>query len=108
MVTAELAAAMPVIAGLTVLAVGAIGVGIDQVRCVDAARIGARALARGDPVGAVTSAARAAAPSGATIALGGDGESVTVTIGVTRGLPGGLGAFRLGSSSTAAREVVTP
>lgn len=106
MVTAELAAAMPVIAGLTVFALGAIGLGIDQVRCVDAARIGARALARGDPVGAVTSAARGAAPSGATVALSGDGESVTVTVGVARDLPGGLGAFRLGSSSTASRELV--
>jgi hypothetical protein len=108
MVTAELAAAMPVVAGLTVLSVGAIGIGIDQIRCVDAARIGARALARGDPPGAVTAAARSAAPSGASVSLGGDGQLVTVTVGVVRSLPGGLGAFDLGATSTAARETVAP
>lgn len=106
MVTAELAAAMPVVAGLTMLAVGAIGVGIDQIRCVDAARIGARALARGDPQGAVASVARSAAPSGASVVLGADSSMVTVTVGLVRSLPGGLGSFRLGATSTAAKETV--
>ena len=104
MVTAELAAAMPVAAGLTVLAIGLIGVGIDQVRCVDAARVGARAMARGDPTAAVSTAVRSVAPTGASVTLGGDGRTVSATVRMFRSLPGGWGSFDLGATSTADRE----
>lgn len=104
MVTAELAVAMPVAAGLTVLAIGLIGVGIDQVRCVDAARVGARAMARGDPAAAVSTAVRSVAPTGASVALGGDGRTVSATVRMVRSLPGGWGSFDVGATSTADRE----
>jgi hypothetical protein len=104
MVTAELAAAMPVVAVLTGVAVGVIAVGIDQIRCVDAARVGARALARGDPGATVTSAVRSVAPAGASVALGGDARTVSARVHVVRSLPGGWGAFEIEASSTAERE----
>jgi len=105
MVTAELAAAMPVAAGLTIIAVGLIGVGIDGIRCVDAARVGARASARGDPDSAVSTAVRSVAPAGASLALGGDDRTVSATVRVVRSLPGGWGTFDLGATSNAAREL---
>ena len=105
MVTAELAAAMPVAAGLAVLAVGVIGVGIDQIRCVDAARVGARALARGDPADAVTTAIRSVAPAGASVSLGGDDRTVTAGVRMVRSLPSGWGTFDVGATSTADREL---
>ena len=105
MVTAELAAAMPVAAGLAVLAVGVIGVGIDQIRCVDAARVGARALARGDPADAVTTAIRSVAPAGASVSLGGDDRTVTARVRMVRSLPSGWGTFDVGATSTADREL---
>lgn len=104
MVTAELAAAMPVVAVMTGVAVGVVAVGIDQVRCVDAARVGARALARGDPPAAVTTAIRSVAPPSASVALGGDVRTVSATVHVVRSLPGGWGSFELEASSTADRE----
>jgi len=51
MVTAELALAVPVVVMVLALGLAAIRVGVDQVRCVDAARLAARALARGTPRG---------------------------------------------------------
>ncbi|MGV1010427.1 MAG: TadE family type IV pilus minor pilin [Dermatophilaceae bacterium] len=102
--TAELAAAMPVIALMAGFAIGVIAVGIDQIRCVDAARVGARALARGDPFGSVTNAVRSVAPAGASVALGGDGRTVSATVHLVRSLPGGWGSFEVAASSSADRE----
>ena len=105
MVTAELAAVLPVVAMLTVVAVGVIGVGIDEIRCVDAARAGARALARGDPSDAVAAAVRSVAPVGASVSLAGDDRTVSARVRVERTLPGGWGSFDLGATSTADREL---
>jgi Flp pilus assembly protein TadG len=49
MATAEFAVAMPAVVLVLVLALSAVVSVMDQVRCVDAARATARALARGDP-----------------------------------------------------------
>lgn len=67
--TAELAVALPSL--LFVLACALLGVGVadGSLRCQDAARAGARALARGEPRSAVTAAAKDAAPEGASIEL---------------------------------------
>jgi hypothetical protein len=51
-----------------------------QLRCVDAAREGARASARGEAAATVDRVARAAAPEGAVVALAVDGDRVTVTV----------------------------
>lgn len=67
--TAELAVGLPSL--LFVLACALLGVGVadGSLRCQDAARAGARALARGEPRQAVEAAAKDAAPKGARIEL---------------------------------------
>ncbi|WP_066360808.1 TadE family type IV pilus minor pilin [Herbidospora mongoliensis] len=73
-VTAEMAAALPalvVVLGAALWAVAVVGA---RLECVDAARAGARAAARGDGVPAVREGALAVAPSGA---------SVEVTVGAS-------------------------
>lgn len=67
--TAELAVALPSL--LFVLACALLGVGVagGSLQCQDAARAGARALARGELRQAVTAAAKDAAPQGASIQL---------------------------------------
>ena len=77
MVTAEIALALPVLVLLLAVALGGIRYGIDQVRCLDAARAGARAAARGDSPAAVVELARRAAPTGA-------GVDVSTTAGLER------------------------
>ena len=73
--TAELAVALPSLVLVLAVALGAVHLGLDQVRCVDAARLGARALARGEPEGAVLREVTAAAPPGARVSVTrGDGE----------------------------------
>jgi len=51
-----------------------------QVRCIDAARAGARLAARGEGGAAVTAAARGLAPPGASVVVGSGGSRVTVTV----------------------------
>ena len=84
--TAELAVALPALVLVLALALAALDVGIAQVRCVDAARIGARLLARGDAPGRALAEVRAAAPRGAQVGVEMTGERVGVT--VTAALPG--------------------
>jgi hypothetical protein len=69
MVTAEVAVALPALVALLALALGALAVGVAQLRCVDAAREGARAAARGESGDQVQAAIRAAAPPGAGISV---------------------------------------
>lgn len=90
MVTAETAAALPAVVLVLALGLGAAGVGLDTVRCVDAARVGARAAARGDDGAA---AARRAAPDGAGVTLTRAGSDVHVdVVGPGRPLTGWLPA----------------
>jgi Flp pilus assembly protein TadG len=65
MVTAETAVVLPVLLLVLAAAVAAVTVVGAQLRCVDAAREGARAAARGDAIGTVTALAARAAPAGA-------------------------------------------
>ncbi|PZA19380.1 pilus assembly protein TadE [Modestobacter versicolor] len=83
MVTAETAVVLPVLLLVLAGAVSAVVVVGAQLRCVDAAREGARAAARGEPVAVVQRAAAGAAPDGAATELGGDGETVQVTVSAT-------------------------
>jgi hypothetical protein len=103
MVTAELAVAMPAVVVVLLLALAAVRLGIDEVRCVDAARLAARALARGDPAAVAAAAAARAAPGGAVVALRSGGDEVGVEVSVTRDL-GGWRAFTVRGTSTAQRE----
>lgn len=67
--TAELAVALPSL--LFVFAAGLLGIATAdaQLRCDDATRAGARALARGEIESAVTAAARDSAPPGAEVTV---------------------------------------
>lgn len=81
-VTAELATALPVLVVLLAVALAAVAAVTAQLRCVDAAREGARAAARGEPPARVATLAGQVAPTGARVdvaAAGADTVAVTVT-----------------------------
>lgn len=69
MVTAELAVAMPALLLVTMACVWALAAVAVHVRCLDAARTGARALARGEEPGVVRALAADNAPDGARVEL---------------------------------------
>jgi Flp pilus assembly protein TadG len=83
MVTAETAVVLPVLLLVLAGAVSAVVVVGAQLRCVDAAREGARAAARGESDALVARMVADAAPDGAVTELGGDGETVRVTVSAT-------------------------
>lgn len=80
MVTAEIAVALPALVLVLTLALGAVAVVTDHLRCVDAARVGARLLARGEDAGRVRGEVARQAPDGADIGLDVGPESVTVEV----------------------------
>jgi TadE-like protein len=92
MVTAETAVALPVLLFVLAAAVAALMVVGSQLRCVDAAREGVRAAARGEPPAAVRSLVARAAPGGAQAAVSTRDGTVTVTV---RSLVRPLGALPL-------------
>ena len=73
---------IPVLVTLTGLLIWGLMAGAAQVRCVDAARAGARAAARSEAAGEVTRVARLAAPAGAQVSVSRDGELVHVRVTV--------------------------
>jgi Flp pilus assembly protein TadG len=101
MVTAEFAVVMPAVVLVLALSLGALGLAMDQVRCVDAARAGARAASRGDSVGAVILVARRAAPSQAHVTMTTSGDLVLVSVVSRPRLAGSLTPSWLHASSTA-------
>lgn len=90
--TAEAAVALPALLVVLSLAVGAVITVDGELRCVDAARAGARVAARGDSDATARRAAEQVAPTGAQVAVEHHGEQVRVTVRVTlragRWLPG--------------------
>ena len=89
--TAERAVAVPSLVLVLALSLAALDLGIAHVRCVDAARVGARLLARGEPTGPALEEVRGAAPRGARVDVGTSDGRVTVT--VTAGVPRLLGSL---------------
>lgn len=79
-VTAETALALPVLVVVLAAALGAVRVATAQLRCVDAAREAARAVARGDAPAAARLAASRDAPPGARVAVRVDGSEVSVQV----------------------------
>ncbi len=76
-----------------------------QIQCVDAARAGARAVARQDPEGVAVAAARQAAPRGATVSVRRDGDLVRVEVAADSPGPTALGiGLRLRSEAVALAE----
>jgi hypothetical protein len=86
--TAELAVVLPAVVLLAVLGVWSVLVGAAQLRCTDAAGVGARALARGEPPEDVRRVVAEVAPRDATVVLGSDGDLVSVEVRVLVPLPG--------------------
>jgi Flp pilus assembly protein TadG len=105
MVTAETAVVLPVLLLVLAGAVAAVVVVGAQLRCVDAAREGARAAARGEETAVVVALAGGAAPDGAvtTVAVGSTAVTVTVTADVAPLGPVPL-HVRVSASSVAQRE----
>ncbi|GAA3493106.1 TadE family type IV pilus minor pilin [Streptomyces prasinosporus] len=79
-VTAESALVLPVLVMFATALVYGLLVVAAQIRCVDAARTGARAAARQDAPDAVVEVAREAAPSGARITVSREGGHVRVAV----------------------------
>jgi Flp pilus assembly protein TadG len=80
MVTAETAMTLPVLAMLALVGVAAVGVGQARVRCADAAREAARAIARGDRSSATARAEAAAGRPVAVLSSGSSPADTTVTV----------------------------
>jgi hypothetical protein len=80
MATAEFAVVLPAVVLVLGVSLGALGLAWDQIRCVDAARAGARAASRGDSAEAVIHIAGRAAPSGAVVSIGAAGGLVQVSV----------------------------
>jgi Flp pilus assembly protein TadG len=82
MVTAELAAALPVLVLVLAVALSALSVGDAQVRVQDAAREAARAAARGDPGQARALAERAVPGIAVTFRTAGDEVEAVASVRV--------------------------
>jgi hypothetical protein len=81
MVTAEAALALPVLVLVLAAAVAAVSVLGAQLRCVDAARAGVLAAARGEDAATVRSVVGETAPDGAVVRIEGpDGDRVAVIV----------------------------
>ncbi|MFJ3599852.1 TadE family type IV pilus minor pilin [Streptomyces sp. NPDC090126] len=88
--TAEAAVVLPVLAVFALALLWVLVAAADHIRCLDAARAGARAAARSEPEAAVLAAARDAAPQGARVEMGRAGELWRIRVEApTRG-PGRL------------------
>jgi hypothetical protein len=106
MVTAEFAVAIPALLLVLVLALSAVVAAMDQLRCIDAARATARALARGDSGEDALALGRPLAPAGAEFVVGGTAQVVQVSVrGSAPAALGWLGpAATPRSAAVAARE----
>lgn len=105
MATAELAVALPALVVLVAVGMTAVSVLTAQLRCVDAAREGARAAARGEAASVVHSVAERSAPQDADVQVTSGRDEVQVTVSASAEAVGGLlPAFRLRASAVAVRE----
>lgn len=85
--TAELAAGLPALLLLLLAGLTAVGAVTTKAQCVDAAREGALAAARGEP--GVPAASRVA-PDGASIAVASGGDTATASVEAPVRLLGGV------------------
>ena len=105
MVTAETAVVLPVLLFVLAGAVAAVTVLGAQLRCVDAAREGVRAAARGEPDVAVSRLVGRLSPAGAVTRVSTGGEEVQVTVTVRVAPLGPLPlAVTLSGAAVAVRE----
>lgn len=102
-VTAETAVVVPSLVLLLVMALWGVMAAARQIQCVDAARAGARAAARGESPEGVRAAVRSAAPSGTQTRTRRSGELVRVRVRVPLPGPGSL-TVRVGATAAALDE----
>ena len=74
--------AVPALVLVLAVALGALRLGVDRVRAVDAAHVAARLVARGEPEPAARRAALEAAPPGTVLLVTSDGPMVRTTVSV--------------------------
>ncbi|GLW32101.1 TadE family type IV pilus minor pilin [Actinoplanes regularis] len=99
--TAELAAGLPALMVLLFAGIAVVSAMLAKAQCLDAAREAALAEARGGK----SSVAARVAPEGADIRVGGDRESVTVTVSVRVSVLGArLPGITVTATAVAARE----
>lgn len=105
-VTAETAVALPSLVFVLAIGLWAVTASGAQVACVDAARLGARSAARGDPPARVRSVAARAAPARARVTVDRDAttSSVRVMAEVPPPLTGDLPGLTVSARATAATE----
>jgi len=100
--TAEMAAGLPALLLLLLAGLTAVGAVTAKGQCVDAAREGALAGARGEPASA---AAARVAPPGATVEVGAGADEVTVEVRASVRLLGArLPAISVHGTAVSARE----
>lgn len=104
-VTAEFAVALPAVILLLALLLGGSAAGVMQIRLEEAARAGARALARGDSTADLDGIVRRLAGQTAGSAVAADGEWIGVTVsGRVPGTVGSLLPWTLSARAWARRE----
>jgi Flp pilus assembly protein TadG len=79
-VTAETAVVLPVVVVMLLAATWAVGVVVTHIRCLDAARDVARAVARGEPPDEARRIGERSAPAGASVDVTRDGDDVTAVV----------------------------
>lgn len=99
-VAAEFAVALPAVALVLAVCVGAVGVGSQQLRLQDAAADAARGLGRGESMSAVQGRASQAAP-GSVLADWSSGELVCARLTVAARGPAAVAGLRLVAESCA-------
>ncbi|HEY3686616.1 MAG TPA: TadE family type IV pilus minor pilin [Streptosporangiaceae bacterium] len=104
--TAETAVALPGLVLLLAMAVWAVSAAGAQLQCADAARLGARAAARGDPSPLVRAEVSRAAPARARVAIGRDPTTTAVEVAapVPPPLVGDLRALEVSARAVADTE----
>jgi Flp pilus assembly protein TadG len=110
--TAEMAVVLPALAVVLVFALWSVAAVTAQLRCVDAALVAARALARGEGSASSVAAARSTAPAGARIVVSRSGDLVVVDVRASVRLPGpwsgALPDVSLSGRAVASLEGATP
>lgn len=89
-VTAETAVVVPLLVVLVGALLWGLAAAVQRIQCVDAARAGARAAARGESAATVEQAVRETAPSGARLSVGRTGGLVRVGVRARTAGPGPL------------------
>jgi Flp pilus assembly protein TadG len=105
MATAELAVVLPALVLVIAAGLSMVSIVLAQVKCVDAAREGARAAARGETPAEVRSLAVRTAPDAAQVNVGTGGDQIRVTVSARAGPIGGLlPTFHVTATAVAVRE----